>query len=158
MDNKTDIELRYVLHQSEPVVQLIFAYDSNLIRFLKANTSALWSESLQSWYIRCREFNPEKFKRTFGQDHYLHATGQNAAAIMNHAKRVVLGSILLWAILLTACGPSTNSANTLSAIYTAAAQTIVAQQPTVEQSATPIPTDTASMLTPTDSGSTTPTN
>ena len=77
---------------------------------------------------------------------------------MNHAKRVVLGSILLWAILLTACGPSTNSANTLSAIYTAAAQTIVAQQPTVEQSATPIPTDTASMLTPTDSGSTTPTN
>jgi len=87
MDNKADIELRYLQHHSEPVVQLIFAYDSNLIRFLKANTSALWSESLQCWYIRCREFNPEKFKRSFGQDHYLHATGQNAAAIMNHARR-----------------------------------------------------------------------
>ena len=77
---------------------------------------------------------------------------------MNHVKRVLLGSILLWAILLSACGPSTNSANTLSAIYTAAAQTIVAQQPTVEQSATPMPTDTASILTPTDSGISTPTD
>ena len=77
---------------------------------------------------------------------------------MNHAKRVLLGSILLWAILLSACGPSTNSANTLSAIYTAAAQTIVAQQPTDEQTATPMPTDTASILTPTDSGISTPTN
>jgi Ig-like domain from next to BRCA1 gene len=77
---------------------------------------------------------------------------------MNHVKRVLLGSILLWAILLSACSfSSTNSANTLSAIYTAAAQTIVAQQPTVEQTDTPMPTDTASMLTPTDSGSTTPT-
>ena len=79
---------------------------------------------------------------------------------MNHAKRVLLGFILLWAILLSACGP-TNSANTLSAIYTAAAQTIVAQaasaQPTVEQTATPMPTDTASMLTPTDSGTSAPT-
>ena len=76
---------------------------------------------------------------------------------MNQVKRVLLGSILLWAILLSACGPSTNSANTLSAIYTAAAQTIIAQQPTVEQTATPMPTDTESILTPTDSGISTPT-
>jgi integrase/recombinase XerD len=87
MENKADIELRYLEHQSEPVVQLIFAYDSNLIRILEANTSARWSESLQCWYIRCHEFNPEKFKCFFGQDHYLHATSQNAAAIMNHVRR-----------------------------------------------------------------------
>jgi len=79
-------------------------------------------------------------------------------SLMNHVKRVLLGSILLWAILLSACGPS--SSNTVSAIYTAAAQTIVAQaasaQPTVEETTTPMPTDTESILTPTDSGSTTP--
>jgi len=33
------------------------------------------------------EFNAEKFKRIFGQDHYLHASGQNAAAIMAHIKK-----------------------------------------------------------------------
>ena len=82
---------------------------------------------------------------------------------MNHAKRVLLGSILLWAILLSACSfSSTNSANALSAIYTAAAQTIVAQaasaQATDEQTVTPMPTDTESLLTPTDSGISTPTD
>ena len=80
---------------------------------------------------------------------------------MNHAKRVLLGFILLWAILLSACGPS--SSNTLSAIDTAAAQTITVQdaasaQSAAEQTATPMPTDTASILTPTDSGISTPTN
>ena len=82
---------------------------------------------------------------------------------MNHAKRVLLGSILLWAILLSACSfSSTNSANTLSAIYTAAAQTVAAQdasaQATDEQTVTPMPTDTESLLTPTDSGISTPTD
>jgi len=80
---------------------------------------------------------------------------------MNHAKRVLLGFILLWAILLSACGPS--SSNTLSAIDTAAAQTITVQdalsaQSAVEQTATPVPTDTASILTPTNSGISTPIN
>jgi integrase/recombinase XerD len=87
LDNKADIELRFLQYRSEPVVQLIFTYDSNLIRVLKANTPALWSESLQCWYIPCNEFNPEKFKRVFGQDHYLHATGQHAAAILNHTRK-----------------------------------------------------------------------
>jgi hypothetical protein len=82
-------------------------------------------------------------------------------SLMNHAKRVLLGFILLWAILLSACGPS--SSNTLSAIYTAAAQTIAVQdalsaQSAVEQTATPMPTDAASILTPTNSGISTPTN
>ena len=87
MEKKADIELRYLEHHAEPIVQLIFAYDSNLIRSLKANTSALWSESLQCWYIRCSEFNPDKFKRTFSQDYYLHASREHAAAIMNHLRK-----------------------------------------------------------------------
>lgn len=87
MDNKADIELRFLQYQSEPIVQLIFAYDSNLIRSLKANTTALWSESLQCWYISCNDFNPEKFKRIFGQEYYLHASREHAAAIMDHARK-----------------------------------------------------------------------
>jgi hypothetical protein len=73
---------------------------------------------------------------------------------MNHVKRVLFVSILLWAILLSACGPSTSTSNnTLNAIYTAAAQTIAAQSATT----VPVATDTVSLPTATDSGSTTPT-
>ena len=66
---------------------------------------------------------------------------------MNYAKRVLLVSILLWAILLSACGSSPSiSTNTLSAIYTSAAQTVEAQNAT----AIPVATDTISILTATD--------
>ena len=67
---------------------------------------------------------------------------------MNHAKRVLLGSILSWAILLSACGPSSsvNAANTLSAIYTSAAQTVAAQG----ASSTPLAIDQSLTLTPID--------
>ena len=72
---------------------------------------------------------------------------------MNHAKRVLIVSTLLWAILLSACGNSStvNSISTLNAIYTSAAQTVDAQaassaQPTVDQSATVIPVDTDSPI------------
>ena len=70
---------------------------------------------------------------------------------MEYAKRILIGMILLSAILLDACGShsSTSGTDTLSAIYTSAAQTIEAQnasteQPTLEQTATLIPTDTPS--------------
>ncbi|MCK9638942.1 MAG: hypothetical protein M0R39_03455 [Prolixibacteraceae bacterium] len=64
MENtEADIELRYLLRGSEPVVQLILEYDSKLIRLLKTHTKARWSGSLQCWYIPCSEFHPEKFKR-----------------------------------------------------------------------------------------------
>lgn len=68
---------------------------------------------------------------------------------MNHAKRVLLVSVLLWAVLLSACGPSSvNATNTLSAIYTLAAQTVAAQEasstpPAIDQSLTLTPIDTA---------------
>ena len=87
MDNKTDIELRFLQHESVPVVQLIFAYDSSLIRALKANTTARWSESLQCWYIPCNEFNPGKFKRVFSHEYYLHATSIHAEAILSHSTK-----------------------------------------------------------------------
>ena len=86
MENRADIELRYLLYQSESVVQLIFAYNSDLIRHLKAHTTARWSSSLQCWYILCNEFNPERFKRHFGHDYYLHATIQHATAILNNVR------------------------------------------------------------------------
>ena len=65
---------------------------------------------------------------------------------MNHAKRVLLGSILLWAVLLSACGPSSsvNATNTLSAIYTSAAQTVAAQG----VSSTPLAIDQSVTFTP----------
>jgi len=81
-----DIELRYLLNGTEPIVQLIFENDSRLIRLLKAVTNARWSSSLQSWYIPCNEFHPEKFKRDFGTDYSLHASRENAAAILSSAK------------------------------------------------------------------------
>lgn len=87
MDYLSDIELRYLEYHSEPVVQLIFAYNSKLIRALKAHTPALWSEPLQCWYIPCNAFNPEKFKRIFGQDYYLHANRRYAEAIMAHIRK-----------------------------------------------------------------------
>ncbi len=72
-------------------------------------------------------------------------------------KKFLLPFIVLTAILLSACGPSasTNSTDTLNAIYTAAAQTVEAQYTadaptTTGQTATPVPTDTSSEIsTPT---------
>jgi len=81
-----DIELRYLLNGSEPIVQLIFEYDSLLIRLLKIHTNARWSSSLQCWYIPCNEFHPEKFKRDFGRDYYLHASSAHASAILSNVK------------------------------------------------------------------------
>ena len=70
---------------------------------------------------------------------------------MNHAKRLLLGAALLLAVLLNACGSSqsTSPTDTLSVIYTSAAQTIEAEdaanvQPTVDQSVTLAPLDTTS--------------
>ncbi len=82
----SDIELRYLLNGSEPIVQLIFEYDSLLIRLLKTHTNARWSSLLQCWYIPCNEFHPEKFKRDFGRDYYLHASSAHAAAILRSVK------------------------------------------------------------------------
>ncbi len=81
-----DIELRYLMNGPEPIVQLIFEYDSRLIRLLKAYTRARWSSTLQCWYIPCNEFHPEKFKRDFGRDYYLHASSTQAAAILSSVK------------------------------------------------------------------------
>ncbi len=83
MESGADIELRYFIYRSEPVVQLIFEYNSDLIRQLKAHTKARWSTTLECWYIPCHEFHPEKFKRFFGNNYYLHATVQNATAILS---------------------------------------------------------------------------
>ena len=87
MESGTDIELRYILYRSEPVVQLIFAYNSDLIRQLKAHTAARWSTTMECWYIPCHEFHPEKFKQIFGKDYYLHATSQNATLILSEVKK-----------------------------------------------------------------------
>ncbi|MCL4483425.1 MAG: site-specific integrase [Bacteroidetes bacterium] len=87
MENGADIELRYILYRSEPVVQLIFEYNSDLIRELKAHTAARWSTTMECWYIPCQEFHPEKFKQIFGKDYYLHATSQNATLILGEVKK-----------------------------------------------------------------------
>ncbi|HUI87165.1 MAG TPA: NBR1-Ig-like domain-containing protein [Anaerolineales bacterium] len=78
---------------------------------------------------------------------------------MNHTKRVFLGLTLLVTILLSACGSSSsaNGTDTLSAIYTSAAQTVVAQdtadmQSAIDQNATITPMDEASD-TPAPTGS-----
>lgn len=75
---------------------------------------------------------------------------------MNHAKRFLLGSTLLLAVLLNACGssPSTSPTDTLSVIYTSAAQTIEAQdaanlQSTVDQNTNATPMEMATLF-PTD--------
>jgi hypothetical protein len=46
MGNKAEIELRYSIYETEPVVKLIFAYDSDLIRLLIAHTKVRWSNTL----------------------------------------------------------------------------------------------------------------
>jgi hypothetical protein len=86
MGNKADIELRYSIYETLPVVQLIFAYDSELIRSLKAHTKVRWSNTLQEWYIPCSVFHPEKFKHDFGTDYYLHAKRDHATAILGSTK------------------------------------------------------------------------
>jgi integrase/recombinase XerD len=86
MENKADIELKYQIYQTEPIVQLVFEYDSDLIRQLKAQTAARWSCTMQCWYIPCKEFHPEKFKRDFGSENYLHASSANARAILMSVK------------------------------------------------------------------------
>ena len=72
---------------------------------------------------------------------------------MNHAKRFLLGSTLLLAVLLNACGSSqpTSATDTLSVIYTSAAQTIEAQdaanlQSTVDQNTNATPTEIAALF------------
>ena len=72
---------------------------------------------------------------------------------MNHAKRLLLGSTLLLAVLLNACGSSqpTSATDTLSVIYTSAAQTIEAQdaanlQSTVDQNTNATPTEIATLF------------
>jgi Ig-like domain from next to BRCA1 gene len=75
---------------------------------------------------------------------------------MNYAKRFLLGSTLLLAVLLNACASSrsTSPTDTLSVIYTSAAQTIEAQdaanlQSTVDQNTNATPTEAATLF-PTD--------
>ncbi len=86
MEKRADIELSFLLLRNEPVVRLIFTYNSELIRQLKAKTAARWSNELNGWYISCSDFDPDRFRKEFGESHYLHATAQNATAILEHAK------------------------------------------------------------------------
>jgi integrase/recombinase XerD len=86
MENRAAIELRYALCDTEPVVHLVIAYDSELIRRLKSHTTARWSNTLQGWYIPCSEFHPEKFKHDFGEAYYLHAKSDHAALILGSIK------------------------------------------------------------------------
>ena len=75
---------------------------------------------------------------------------------MNHAKRFLLGSTFLLAVLLNACGssPSTSPTDTLSVIYTSAAQTVEAQNATNVQSTF----DPSVTLTPVSTAFFSPTN
>jgi integrase/recombinase XerD len=86
MEKRADIEFRHQFFRSEPVVQLIFEYDSGMICLLKSNSTARWSSTMHCWYIPCKEFNPEKFKRDFSTDYYLHASSANAKAILSSLK------------------------------------------------------------------------
>jgi len=89
MEEKLDIELRYEIYQKEPVVQLLFAYNSKLIRQLKTKTAARWSNNMLCWYIPCSQFQPDKFKRDFSENYYLHANSAHASAILSHVKSMV---------------------------------------------------------------------
>ena len=86
MEKRADIELSFQLLRMEPVVQLIFVYNSELIRHLKAKTTARWSNELNGWYIPCNEFHPDRFRKEFGEAYYLRATKQNADEIIKRTK------------------------------------------------------------------------
>lgn len=76
---------------------------------------------------------------------------------MNHISKYIVPSlVMISVILLSACGPSASPADTISTIYTIAAQTIEAQYATEAQAATNPTSITDSTVTPFDMAS--PTN
>ena len=53
------------IHQHEPIVKAIFAYDRELIALIQSQKGVQWSWSLQSWYFPKKEFQLSTFHEAF---------------------------------------------------------------------------------------------
>ena len=56
MNEKPKITLSNAIHREQPVVKVEFAYNRKLIDELKAKTHAVWSASINCWYIPKEKF------------------------------------------------------------------------------------------------------
>ena len=64
MSTKKEIRLTQSLHQSEKVIQIVFAYDPFLIEKVKQVKGARWSQNLYAWYIPEKVFDRFNFLET----------------------------------------------------------------------------------------------
>ncbi len=53
------------IHQHEPIVKAIYAYDRELIALVKSQKGALWSQSFHSWYFSKKRFSIKFYLSSF---------------------------------------------------------------------------------------------
>ena len=90
------------IHQHEPIVKAIFAYDRELIALVKSLKGARWSQSLQSWYFSKKDFQLSSFYQALKGKVYLDYSKLNTNApkapdrltIMGEAAALVLKKYL----------------------------------------------------------------
>ena len=76
------------IHQHEPIVKAIFAYDRELIALVKSQKGALWSQSLQSWYFSKKDFQLSSFYQALKGKVYLDYSKLNTNAPKAPPKRI----------------------------------------------------------------------
>ncbi len=76
------------IHQHEPIVKAIFAYDRELIALVKSQKGALWSQSLQSWYFSKKDFQLSSFYQALKGKVYLDYSKLNTNAPKAPPKKI----------------------------------------------------------------------
>ena len=58
-------------HREQKIIKAAFAYDQELIALVKSQKDARWSQTLQSWYFREKDFNLNSFYQTMKSKIYV---------------------------------------------------------------------------------------
>ena len=81
------------IHQNKNIIWIKFPKDLNLVKILKSNTKAHWSNTQKSWYVTDNSFNRELFglnKKMVGKDVLLKIHPNNLETFKTYQNQLLL--------------------------------------------------------------------
>ena len=74
------IKLSQIIHNGQPVVQLLFDFDAELAAAVKQLEGCKWSQTMKSWYIPRKQFDLHRFFEAFRGKAWVDYSGVKATA------------------------------------------------------------------------------
>ncbi len=74
------IKLSQIIHNGQPVVQLLFDFDAELAAAVKQLEGCKWSQTMKSWYIPKKQFDLHRFFEAFRGKAWVDYSGVKATA------------------------------------------------------------------------------